>query len=126
MIKAMVPAALMAASISAPAFAQGTAAASGEQVFRTVCAACHMQDAKGGAGAATIPALAANAKLGTAAYPITIVLMGKGAMPGFSDLLKPAQIAGAITYVRTNFGNSYAKPVTEADVQAILATRPHR
>ena len=136
MMKAIVPAALLAVSIWAPAFAQGDAPngavggsavpAAGEQVFRTICAACHMQDAKGGSGAAIIPALAGNAKLGVAAYPITIVLMGKGAMPGFSDVLKPQQVAQVITYVRTNFGNSYAKPVTEADVQAIAATRPHR
>ena len=85
-----------------------------------------MHDGKGATGAATIPALAANPKLGTAAYPILIVLEGKGVMPGFTEYLKPAQIAQVITYVRTSFGNSYAKPVTEADVEAIAAGKPHR
>jgi mono/diheme cytochrome c family protein len=136
MMKAMVPAALLAVAISVPAFAQGDAPSgaagggaappAGEQLYRTVCAACHMQDARGGGGAAVIPALAGNPKLGIAAYPITIVLMGKGAMPGFSDVLKPQQIAQVITYVRTSFGNSYPKPVTEAEVLAIAATKPHR
>ena len=136
MMKAMAPAALLAVAISVPAFAQGdapsgaagggAAPAVGEQVYRTLCAACHMQDARGGSGAAISPALAATPKLGTAAYPITIVLMGKGAMPGFGDVLTPQQISQVITYVRGNFGNSYAKPVTEAEVQAIAATKPHR
>lgn len=96
----------------------------GEQVYSSVCAACHMQDAKGGSGAGTIPALASNPKLAGAAYPIVVVAGGKGGMPGFAGTLSNAQMAAAITYVRTNFGNSYAKPVTEADV-AKLAHIPH-
>lgn len=88
----------------------------GEQVYTQVCQACHMADAKGGVGAGTIPALASNPRLAGAAYPIMIVTGGKGAMPGFVGTLSNAQMAEAITYVRTHFGNSYAKPVTEADV----------
>lgn len=88
----------------------------GEQVYTQVCQACHMADAKGGAGAGTIPALASNPRLAGAAYPIMVVAGGKGAMPGFVGTLSNAQMAEAITYVRTHFGNSYAKPVTEADV----------
>jgi mono/diheme cytochrome c family protein len=91
----------------------------GEQVYQSVCQACHMADAKGGTGAGTIPALAKNPRIAGAAYPIMIVTQGRGAMPGFSGLLTNAQMAGAITYVRTHFGNSYAKPVTEADVAAM-------
>jgi mono/diheme cytochrome c family protein len=45
-------------------------------------------------------------------------------MPGFAGVLSNAQMANAITYVRTNFGNNYPKPVTEADV-AKLAHIPH-
>ena len=93
----------------------------GEQVYTQVCQACHMADAKGGAGAGTIPALAKNSRLAGAAYPIMIVTGGKGAMPGFVGTLSNAQMAEAITYVRTHFGNSYAKPVTEAEV-AKMAT----
>jgi mono/diheme cytochrome c family protein len=125
--------ALLAASIAAPAFAQGdtgggvsrtsTGAVSGEQIYRATCAACHMQDGKGGTGAATIPALAGNPKLAAAAYPITIVLTGKGAMPSFVPYLTPAQMAQVLTFVRTSFGNSYTKPVTEAEVSAMLAAR---
>ncbi|MDB5454983.1 MAG: cytochrome c class [Caulobacter sp.] len=91
----------------------------GAQVYQSVCQACHMQDGKGGSGAGTIPALASNPRLAGAAYPIMVVSKGKGAMPSFTDLLSDAQMANVITYVRTNFGNSYAKPVSEAEVARI-------
>jgi mono/diheme cytochrome c family protein len=93
----------------------------GEQVYSQVCQACHMADAKGGTGAATIPALAKNPKLAEPGYPIGMILQGRGAMPPLTDLLGPAQIAAAVTYVRTHFGNSYKKPVTEADVKLMMA-----
>jgi mono/diheme cytochrome c family protein len=130
MMKLLIPA-LAAASIAAPAFAQGdapggvtrtaTSAESGEQLYRTTCGACHMLDGKGGTGAATIPALANNPRLALAGYPIQVALTGRGAMPSFSTFLKPAQLAAVITYVRTSFGNSYAQPVTEADITAAMA-----
>jgi mono/diheme cytochrome c family protein len=88
----------------------------GQQVYTMVCQACHMADAKGGAGAATIPALANNPRLAAPAYPIMMVSKGRGAMPWFNDSLSPAQMAAVITYIRTNFGNNYPKPVTEADI----------
>lgn len=123
--------AAMAALIAGPALAQGdtggglsrtqTGAESGEQIYRATCAACHMQDGKGGTGAATIPALASNPRLAAAAYPIQVVLTGRGAMPSFAPYLKPAQMAAVITFVRTSFGNSYAKPVTEAEVTQAMA-----
>ena len=57
------------------------------------------------------------------AYPISIVLTGRGAMPSFVPYLTPAQMAQVLTFVRTSFGNSYAKPVTEAEVTAILTAK---
>ena len=96
----------------------------GAQVYRQVCPACHMADAKGGAGAAVIPSLAANPRLGTSVYPISLVVHGRGAMPGFTDLLNPTQIAAVVAYVRTHFGNAYPKPVTEADVARIEGPKP--
>jgi mono/diheme cytochrome c family protein len=96
----------------------------GEQVYQQVCQACHMADAKGAAGAGTIPSLASNPKLAGAAYPIVIVSGGKGAMPGFAGLLSHAQMAEVITYARTHFGNAYAKPVTEADVDKLAKAAP--
>ena len=75
-----------------------------------------MADGKGGVGAGSVPALASNPKLKIPAYPIMMVLKGRGAMPWFSDTLSPAQTAAVITYIRTHMGNDYAQPVTEADV----------
>lgn len=125
----LVASALMA--LPAATFAQDTSGGvvrvekpvTGEQVYGAVCQACHMADAKGAVGAGTIPALASNPKLAGAAYPIMVVARGQGAMPGFAGMLSNAQMAEAVTYVRTHFGNSYAKPVTEADV-AKLAKPP--
>jgi mono/diheme cytochrome c family protein len=92
----------------------------GEQVYQQVCQACHMADANGGIGAGAIPALAKNPKLSEPGYPIGMIVLGRGAMPPLTDLLKPAQIAAVVTYIRTHFGNSYEKPVTEADVKLIM------
>lgn len=92
----------------------------GEQVYRQVCQSCHMADAKGGVGAGVIPGLARNPKLEAEAYPLYVIVNGKGAMPGFTDTLSAAQIANVTTYIRTNFGNRYRKPVTEADVAPMV------
>ena len=92
----------------------------GEQIYQQVCQACHMADAKGATGAAAIPALAKNPKLAEPGYPIGMIAQGRGALPPVTDLLKPAQIAAVVTYVRSHFGNSYKKPVTEAEVRMML------
>ena len=91
----------------------------GHEVYTMVCQACHMADAKGGVGAGTIPALASNPRLAGAAYPISAVVMGKGGMPSLAGPLDDTQIAEVVTYIRTNFGNAYAKPVTPAEVARI-------
>jgi mono/diheme cytochrome c family protein len=94
----------------------------GEQVYTQVCQACHMADAKGGSGAATIPALANNPRLATAGYPISLILKGRGAMPSLADMLAPAQIANVTGYIRTHFGNNYPAPVTAEDVTRLSMT----
>jgi mono/diheme cytochrome c family protein len=92
----------------------------GEQVYRSVCQSCHMADAKGATGAATIPALAGNKALAAPEYPITMIATGRGAMPSLTDTLDPAQIAAVVTYIRTHFGNHYAKAVTAEDVKKVI------
>lgn len=94
-------------------------AGSGAQVYRQICQGCHMPDAKGGSGAATFPALAANPRLQFPAYPVTMVVRGRGGMPSFAEMLTPDQIAEVVTYVRTNFGNDYKKPVTAEEVRQL-------
>lgn len=97
----------------------------GAEVYQQVCQACHMADARGATGAGTILPLANNPKLGVAAYPITVIIRGKGAMPWLDDVLTPDQIAKAIGYVRTHFGNTYPEPVTAAEVTQLETALGH-
>ena len=97
---------------------------SGAKVYRQICQACNMADGEGGSGAATFPALAKNPRLQFPAYPITLVVRGKGGMPSFADLLTPEQIAGVVGYVRTHFGKSYAQPVTAEQVRQLSKRAP--
>jgi mono/diheme cytochrome c family protein len=90
----------------------------GEAIYKGVCQGCHMSDAKGAVGAGAYPALANNAHLETAAYPVAIVLHGQKAMPPFARYFTDDQIANVVNYVRTNFGNHYPDKVTPADVKA--------
>ena len=92
---------------------------SGEELFKNICQGCHMPDARGATGAGTYPALAANAKLAAAVYPITVVLHGQRAMPTFADMLDDEQIASVVNYVRTHFGNRYKDQVTAEAVRAL-------
>jgi mono/diheme cytochrome c family protein len=95
----------------------------GAAVYKHVCQACHMADAKGAAGAgAGFPALAGNQKLKIASYPVYMILNGHGGMPWFSGLLTDRQIADVVNYIRTHFGNNYNDPVKAADVAAM---NPH-
>lgn len=97
----------------------GVSTTTGEQTYREICQACHMANAEGGTGAGKIPALASNPHLADADFVLNRVLRGQGGMPAFSDLLSAEQVAGVVGYVRTHFGNSYAAPVTVADVKRL-------
>jgi mono/diheme cytochrome c family protein len=96
----------------------------GEQVYKTVCQACHMADAKGGTGAGTVPALANNPNLAVSAYPVMMIANGKGGMPWFRDMLKPEQVANVVNYVRTHFGNDYNDMVTAGEVVQMMPPPP--
>jgi mono/diheme cytochrome c family protein len=90
----------------------------GEAVFKNICQGCHMANAQGAVGAGMYPALAKNAKLEAAGYPMAVIVHGQKAMPAFGGLLSDQQIADVVNYVRTNFGNNYKDKVTPADVKA--------
>ncbi len=97
--------------------------AEGKELYEQVCQACHMANAKGGAGAGTgVPALAGNPKLANKAYAISTLWNGRAGMPRFGELITPAQAAAVLTYVRSHF-NTYRAPVTEAEVKA-FAKKP--
>ena len=117
---------LFAAMLAAPALAQKPAPAPhpGAAVYQNVCQACHMANAGGGVGAGRIPALARSGALEAAAYPIMVVTGGKGAMPWFRGALTDQQIADAINYVRSNFGNKYRDKVTPVMVAEMGVAAP--
>lgn len=89
----------------------------GQAIFRGVCQGCHMPDAKGAVGAGAYPALAGDAKLAIAAYPIAIVLHGQKAMPPLGGMLNDRQVADVVGYIRSHFGNKFAGRVTPEDVR---------
>ena len=94
------------------------AATDGAALYRDICQGCHMARGQGAKGAGAYPALARDANLAAAGYPVLIVLEGHKAMPGFAAMLNDAQVAAVVNYVRTNFGNAYRDGVTQANVAA--------
>jgi mono/diheme cytochrome c family protein len=94
----------------------------GAAIYASVCAACHMPNGLGASGAGRYPSLARDASLATAAYPIDVVVQGQKAMPSFAATLTDQQIADAINYVRTHFGNAYPDAVTPAAVAIARST----
>jgi mono/diheme cytochrome c family protein len=112
---------------SPAAYAQGAGAGGGrggfteqggEAIFKNVCQGCHMPQAQGAVGAGMYPALAKNAKLETAGYPVSVVVNGQKAMPAFGGMFSDQQVADVVNYVRTHFGNNYKDKVTPADVKS--------
>ncbi|HEY6868934.1 MAG TPA: cytochrome c [Novosphingobium sp.] len=96
-------------------------ASEGKDLYEQICQACHMPDAKGGAGAGTgVPALAGNPHLADKTFAINRVWNGYGGMPRFGAMLSPPQVAAVLTYVRGHF-NAYPEAVTPADVDAVAA-----
>lgn len=91
----------------------------GATLYRAICQGCHMADAQGASGAGRYPALAGNARLGSAPYVILTVLNGRKGMPGFGGALNDDQVAEVVRHVRTQFGNSFTEPVSAADVKAL-------
>ena len=98
------------------------AADDGENIYRTICQACHMADGKGAQGAGMYPALAQNARLAASTYPVQVILEGRNGMPPFR-MLDDAKVAAVVNYVRTNFGNKYADSVSPEDVKKMRGER---
>jgi len=109
-----------------PPFGSLSAETDGQKLYETICQGCHMPDARGAKGAGMYPALAANPKLGSAAYPEYIVLNGLRAMPDIGRHLTDAQVAAVVNYLITHFGNNAAEAATAADVAALRANPPLR
>ncbi len=109
-----------------PRFGSLSAETDGQKLYEAICQGCHMADARGAKGAGMYPALAANPKLGSPAYPEYIVLNGLRAMPEIGRHLTDAQVAAVVNYVITHFGNQAAQAATPAEVAALRANPPLR
>ena len=90
----------------------------GEAIFKGVCQGCHMPNAQGAVGAGIYPALANNAKLEVAGYPVSVIIHGQKAMPAFGQAFDDKQIADVVNYIRSHFGNDYKDSVTPEDVRS--------
>ena len=90
----------------------------GQELFQAICQGCHMSQGEGAQGAGAFPALAGNAKLVSAAYPLYTVMKGRKGMPSFASYLDDTQVANVVNYVRTHFGNRYIDRVTPEMVKA--------
>jgi mono/diheme cytochrome c family protein len=118
---AAVPLAAGRAQDSAGGTTNVAISAEGEAVYRQICQACHMADARGGSGAGTgIPGLADNPRLADKAYAIQILVNGRGGMLWFTDMLTPTQIAAVLNHVRGHF-NAYPDSVTVEEVEQAIA-----
>ena len=98
------------AAVTAGAFVPDHAAAEdapGRAQFMETCAACHQPDGTGSPGA--FPALAGTPFVqGDAKAVVTVLINGRAGMPSFRDDLTDEQIANALTYVRSAWGNQAA------------------
>ncbi|MFP7674289.1 c-type cytochrome [Marivita sp. S0852] len=88
----------------------------GATLYRRACSGCHGAKGEGAYGAASYPALAANARLNAIRYPVNLILEGNGAMPSFADWLNNEQVAAVTNYLRHNLNNEYQGDVTAEDV----------
>lgn len=115
-------------AMASNAATNGAQATAGAKVFATNCSSCHQASGAGIPG--TFPALAGNpVVVGDAQRVIHIVKFGltgsitaegdtyNGVMPAWGTQLSNADIASAITYIRSAWGNN-ASAVSAADVKA--------
>ena len=102
----------------------------GQTLFNSLCMACHGDDGKGRELGPTL--IGSQFALAPPQVPIRILLQGKegtvGLMPPLGATLTDEQIAGALTYVRRQWGNAAGPvdPNTVKDVRAATTgrTRP--
>ena len=97
--------------------------AAGREVYKNLCQACHQPDGRGQDRVA--PSLVGSAlALGPADIPARILLNGKegavGLMPPIGSAITDDQIAGVLTYIRREWGQT-GTPVLPETVRAVRA-----
>ena len=91
----------------------------GAALYRTTCAACHMEDARGAMGAGAHPPLADNPKMRSKHFLAGVILTGYHAMPRFGHMMSDEQVAAVTNYVRSNFGHDYPDTISAAEVASL-------
>ena len=100
----------------------GVTVTSGEEIYSTLCAGCHMPKGEGAVGGGMYPALAGNDKLEYPDYAVFIVLNGYKAMPSFAHTLSDEQVAAGVNYLQSGLAeNSYESAAT---VEQVELSRP--
>lgn len=90
----------------------------GEDIYRALCAGCHMPDAKGAVGAGKFPALAGNENLIVGDYPVSVIVNGLHGMPPFRQVLDDQQILAVVEYLQGTLEDTEVFPATLETVQA--------
>lgn len=90
----------------------------GEDIYRSLCAGCHMPDAKGAVGAGKFPALAGNENLIVGDYPVSVIVNGLHGMPPFRQVLDDQQILAVVAYLQGMLKDTEVVPATLETVQA--------
>ena len=99
----------------------------GQTLFNSLCMACHEDDGKGREQGPAL--IGSQFALATPQVPIRILLQGKegsvGLMPPLGATLTDDQIAGALTFIRRQWGNAAGPvdPGTVKDVRAATTSR---
>jgi mono/diheme cytochrome c family protein len=100
----------------------------GREVYRNLCQACHQPDGRGQEKLAA-SLIGSPMALGPAEVPARILLSGKegpiGLMPPVGQVFSDAQIAGVLTYIRREWGQT-GSPVDEATVKSVRAATAGR
>ncbi len=99
-----------------PVVANLETASLGQQRYTQLCTACHGLQGGGGVG----PPLAGNSDVGDERNIITILLYGRGQMPGFAQY-GDNTVAAISSFIRTEWGNNYST-ISEAQVQNYRTT----
>ena len=100
----------------------GVTVTSGDEIYSTLCAGCHMPEGKGAVGGGMYPALAGNEKLEYPDYAVFIVLNGYKAMPSFAHTLSDEQVAAVVNYLQSGRGENSYEPA--ATVEQVELSRP--
>ncbi|MCK5190592.1 MAG: c-type cytochrome, partial [Methylococcales bacterium] len=117
-VKEQKAAALAEASAADREWAIDELIATGETVYTSNCASCHMADGAGMPG--TFPAITGSAMVtGDINAQVDLMMNGKGMMPAFGQMLSAVDFAAVSTFIRNGLGNSVGDSIQPSAIQAL-------